>query len=94
MMVALKFVGAYSGILNEAKVRDVYEDNKYKAMDAVIAVTKAQFDEKKEKIAAALALAEQGRKNKKLLDEFGGRWSFMQSLVEKLAERAEKNENP
>ena len=90
MMTAFKFVSAYSGILNEALVRQAYDDNHYKAMDAVIDTTRTQFDGKKELVATGLDMARTGKKNKKLLDEFSGRWSFMKILLENWAD---KNEN-
>lgn len=87
MMTAFKFASAYSGILNEAAVRQVYDENHYKAIDAVIDTTRAQFDSKKEPIAAGFDMVKKGKKNKKLLDEFSGRWYFMKDLLENLAEK-------
>jgi len=89
MMTAFKFVGAYSGILNEALVRDTYEESHYKAIDAVVDATKTQFDGMNEKIAAGIEMAKQRKKNKKLLDEFSGRWGFMKSILENLADQDE-----
>lgn len=86
MMVAFKFVGAYSGILNEALVEQNYDGDKYKAMEGVIEATRSQFNEKDSHIAAGLGMAQQGKKNSKLLNEFSGRWSFMRNMLEKLAE--------
>lgn len=86
MMTAFKFAAAYSGILNEALIRQSYDENHYNAMDAVIDTTKAQFDNKKEHIASGIGMARKGKKDKKLLDEFSGRWSFMKDLLESLAE--------
>lgn len=87
MMTAFKFASAYSGILNEALVRQSYDENHYAAMDAVIESTKTQFGGKEEHIAAGMDMVNQGKKNKKLLDEFPGRWGFMRNLLENLAER-------
>lgn len=94
MMVAFKFVGAYSGILNEAKVREAHEENKYKAMDAVIATTRQQFEQMKENIGAGIYMAAQGKKETKVLDTFTQRWLFMRSLLENLADRVKHNETP
>lgn len=93
MMTAFKFVSAYSGILNEALVSSVYDENHYKAMDAVIDITRSQFEDRKEDIAAGIGMARQGKKSKKILDEFSGRWSFMKNLLENLAERI-KDDTP
>tara|TARA_Y100000310_G_C20693161_1_gene823707 strand:+ start:2454 stop:3671 length:1218 start_codon:yes stop_codon:yes gene_type:complete len=87
MMTAFKFASAYSGVLNPALVRQTYDENPYRAMDAVIETTKAQFDDKKDEMAAGIAMAGKGKKNKRLLDEFDGRWSFMSNLLENLADR-------
>ncbi len=90
MMTAFKFVSAYSGILNEALVRQTYDDSHYSAMDAVITATKTQFsDSKKEFIASGIEMTKKGKKIKKLLDEFSGRWGFMRNLLEKLADQNE-----
>jgi len=87
MMAAFKFVSAYSGILNESLVRNTYHENHYSAMDAVIGFTRAEFDSQKESIAAGMYMASKKKKDKKLLDRFSGRWSFMKNLFEKFAER-------
>ena len=87
MMTAYKFVSAYSGVLNEALVRQDYGENNYSAMDAVVNTTKTQFDSQKSNIAAGIEMAKRGKKDKKILDEFAGRWEFMRSLLENLGER-------
>ena len=87
MMAAFKFVGAYSGILDESGVREKYDNSHYKAMDAVIDTTRQQFEDQKEQIAAGLAYASTGKKSKKLLDSFQGRWTFMKSLLEDLTDK-------
>ncbi len=87
MMLAFKYVGAYSGILNESKVRNEYAENPYTAMEAAIATTEAQFEAKKNNIAAAIEMNKKKKKEKKLLDEFSGRWSFIKDILETLAER-------
>ncbi|MDP4012583.1 MAG: AAA family ATPase [Candidatus Nanoarchaeia archaeon] len=87
MMQAFKFISAYSGILNEALVRQTYGEDHYKAMDAVITTTQTEFsDDRKGKIAAAFALAAKGKKSEKLAGEFTGRWSFMKNLFERVAD--------
>ena len=92
MMKSFKFVSAYSGILNEAAVRQTYYDSHYAAMDAVLDTTKTQFDDnRKALIASGIEMAGKGKKNAKLLNEFSGRWGFMKDLLEKLAEQ---NETP
>jgi len=87
MMTAFKFASAYSGILNDALVRQTYDENPYRAMDGVVETTKEQFDGQKNNIAAGMEMACNGKKNKKLLDEFLGRWGFMENLLENLADR-------
>ena len=62
-------------------------------MDAVIATTKAQFDAKKDYLVAAFYMINKRKKDKKILDEFSGRWSFMKSILENVAEK-NKNETP
>ena len=81
MMSAYKFVAAYSGVLNEAAVDQVYAGNRYDAIDAVILTTRAQFDEKADAIRAGLEMVQSEKVNKKVLDLFGGRWDFMKSTL-------------
>src|SRR3989338_3595990 len=92
MMTAFKFASAYSGVLDPAQVRQNYDENPYKAMDAVIATTQEQFNSQNPNIAAGVEMAGKGKKNQKLLNEFQGRWGFMKNLLENLAER--QNEAP
>lgn len=92
MMTAFKFASAYSGVLDQAQVRQKYNENPYKAMDAVIATTQEQFEAQKENVAAGIEMARKGKKSQKLLNEFQGRWKFMGNLLENLAEI--KNEAP
>ena len=87
MLTAFKFTSACSGILNEALVRQNYEENHYKAMDAVIETTRSEFDGQGDNIAAGIGMVESGKLNKKLLQEFSGRWGFMKDLLETLSER-------
>ena len=87
MMTAFKFASAYSGVLNQALVRQTYDENPYRAMDAVVETTKAQFKEKEDEIAAGIAMASEGKKERKVLDKFNERWQFMGNVLENLAER-------
>lgn len=87
MMQAFKFVGAYSGILNELAVREKYGNDKYSALDAVISSTKTQYESQSENIASGLYIANEGKKLKNVLDKFDGRWGFMKNLLEKAAEQ-------
>jgi len=93
MMNSYKFVGAYSGILNEIAVREIYGNDKYAALDAVIVTTKTQFDEKEEAIKAGIGMANEGKIYKKVLDSFGGRWQFMKPFLEKASEKFLKEAN-
>lgn len=87
MMTAFKFASAYSGILDQARVRQIYSENPYSAMDAVIGWTRTEFEQQQGNIAAGVEMARQGKKDQKLLNEFQGRWRFMGNLLENLAER-------
>ncbi|MBI2671837.1 AAA family ATPase [Candidatus Woesearchaeota archaeon] len=87
MMTAFKFCSAYSGVLNDALVRQTYDENPYKAMDAVIDTTREQFKAKEEYLRAGLEMARRGEKKKKISDNFKGRWKFMKDLLENLADR-------
>jgi len=84
MMQAYKFVGAYSGVLNEAMVDGKYEGNKYGAMDAVITSTRAEFDRQYDNIDAGLAMVESGKANQKVMSKFNGRWEFMRDILDAL----------
>ncbi len=83
MMNAYKFVGAYSGVLNDLAVRENYGNDKYSSMDAVISATKTQFDENAGNIAAGLEMVKSGKTSKKVLDRFSGRWNFMGNFLER-----------
>ncbi|MDO8556039.1 MAG: AAA family ATPase [Nanoarchaeota archaeon] len=85
MLTAYKLVAAYSGVLNEAAVDQIYGGNKYAAMDAVTATTRTQFEEKKKSIAAGVALAGDGKTSQKVMNDFTGRWEFMRGTLEELA---------
>ena len=84
MMQAYKFVSAYSGVLNEAAVMANYNNDKYSAMDAVIASTQEQFRQQTPNIAAGLEMLASGKPNKKLFDRFAGRWEFMKNILDGL----------
>ena len=92
MMQAYKLVSAYSGVLNEAAVREVYRGDHYAAMDAVISATKGEFDRNRDSMKAGLEMANSGKRNKKVMDRFRGRWQFMQPTLDFLAEQYKKQE--
>lgn len=81
MMQAYKFVSAYSGILNEAAVMSNYNNDRYAAMDAVIALTQEQFRQRTPNIASGLEMLASGKPNKEIFDRFTGRWEFMQNIL-------------
>ena len=94
MMEAYKLVSAYSGVLNEASVQNIYHGNHYEAMNAVISATRAQFENNKENIEAGLNMVSSGKRDKKIFDLFAGRWSFMQDTFDELLRNyQEKNQN-
>lgn len=90
MMQAYKFVGAYSGILNDLAVRENYENDKYSAIDAVIQTTQNQFNEKAKDLSSGFYMVKEGKKSKKVLDSFDGRWSFMKDTLEGLIDSQNK----
>jgi len=92
MMQAFKFVGAYSGILNEIAVREKYDNDKYAVLDAIIQSTKTQYDSQKDNISAGLYMVHEGKKSKKVLDKFTGRWEFMKNFLEKGSEQNSKKD--
>lgn len=87
MMQAFKFVGAYSGILNEMAVRENFGNDKYSAMDALIQTTNTQYNSQLENISAGLGMIADEKKSKKILDKFSGRWGFMKNFLEKATEQ-------
>ncbi len=87
MMQAYKFVGAYSGILNDLAVREKYGNDKYSALDAIIATTQTQFQEKEKAIVSGIGMINEGKKYKKVLDQFNGRWGFMKNFFENALEQ-------
>lgn len=82
VMNAFKFVGAYSGILNDVAVRENYGNDKYSAMNAVIQTTRTQFEGKEKDISAGLGMVDKCKKQKRVLDKFSGRWGFMKDFLE------------
>jgi hypothetical protein len=82
MLNSFKFVGAYSGILNDIAVRENFGNDKYAAIDAVNQVTHGQFDLQIDNISAGLKLIGEKKKSKKVLDKFNGRWKFMRDFIE------------
>lgn len=86
VMQAYKFVGAYSGILNETAVRENYENDKYSAMDAIIQTTGTQYNEQLDNIKAGIAMANKGEMSDKVTDKFSGRWEFMREFFYNKAE--------
>ena len=86
MLQAYKFVSAHSGVLNEAAVRNKYDGDHYKAMDAVISKTTARFRENSEAIGAGLEMVESGETDEKVLSLYQGRWAFMRDTLKKLSE--------
>lgn len=91
MMQAYKFVGAYSGILNDLAVRENFENDKYSAMDAVIQTTQNQFKEKAGDLASGFQMVKEGKKSKKVLDLFSGRWEFVKDTLEGLINSQKQN---
>lgn len=91
MMQAYKLVSAYSGVLNEADVREKFGGDHYKAIDTVITSTQGEFARQKENIAAGLEMVGEGRKDKKVLGRFNGRWRFMKDTLEGLLEKRESD---
>jgi MoxR-like ATPase len=81
MMQAFRLVGAYSGILNDAAVENIYGGNRYKALDAVIATTKTQFDRQGRNIKAGLEMVEDGKWVDKVLNAYTDRWTFMRDTL-------------
>lgn len=81
MMQAYKFVGAYSGILNDLAVREKFGNDKYSALDAVIATTRTQFEEKEQAISSSIGMINAGKKEQKVIQQFNGRWGFMKDFI-------------
>ena len=86
MMQAYKFVSAYSGVLDEARVGRTYGGDRYNALDAVITTTKTQFDQNTQNIQAGLRMVKLGKRKREVLDLFKGRWGFMKDTLDRLAQ--------
>jgi|SRR3989338_2716557 len=84
MMQSYRLVAPYSGVLNDADVQNKHDGNNYQAIEAVITTTKEQFNGQRDNIAAGLEMVNRGEKDKRILDRFTGRWSFMPSTLEYL----------
>lgn len=91
VMNAFKFVGAYSGILNDIAVRENYADDKYSAIDAVIQSAKNQFENKSDAISSGVYMVNEGKKSQKVLEMFDGRWNFMKDTLEGIIDSKNKN---
>src|SRR3989338_739084 len=89
---AFKFVGAYSGILNDIAVRENYFNDKYSAIDAVIQTAKTQFEEKSKDISAGFEMIHKGKKSQKVLDLFNERWEFMKNTLENSIDKQNKSD--
>lgn len=87
MMQAYKLVSAYSGVLNDSAVQANYSGDKYSAMDAVISITRNQFENQRENLGYAFEMINSGKTNKRVLDLFKGRWYFMKDVIENLAKK-------
>jgi hypothetical protein len=87
VMQAFRFVGAYSGILNDIAVRENYGNDKYSAIDAVTQTTKTQYESQLENISAGLHMVSKGKGFQKVLNAFNGRWGFMRNFLEKAVEQ-------
>lgn len=91
MLNAWKFVSAYSGVLNDAAVKQNanYNGDKYKAMDAVIQATRAQFEAQQPNIEAGINMVIEGKAKTKVLDKFTGRWEFARGVLESMLSEGE-----
>ncbi len=87
MLQAYKLVSAYSGVLNEAAVQEIYNGDRYAAIDAIVALTKSQFVQYKDAINAGLEMVSKGKTNEKVLSKFSGRWNFMRDTLEGLVKK-------
>jgi MoxR-like ATPase len=82
MMQAYKLIATYSGILNDGAVQQTYNNNKYAAIDAVIATTRAQFDSQQANFEGGLEMLHRGETDQRVLELFTGRWGFMRNMLE------------
>lgn len=88
MLQAWKFVSAYSGVLNEAAVKQSadYNGDRYKAMDAVLQATQSQFASQQDNITNGVNMVSEGKLDSKVLSSFNGRWEFMKGTLESMAD--------
>jgi MoxR-like ATPase len=93
MMQSYKLVGSYSGILNEAAVRNVYGGDNYEALQAVIETTKQQFDQQGDNILAGFAMVNSGKTDQRVLNLYQGRWLFLRNLFEGMVAQNRSEEN-
>jgi len=93
MMQAYRLVAPHSGVLNEAAVQNIYSANPYKAIDAVIATTTTQFADKAEDLAEGIEMASKGKSEKKVMDKFSGRWSFMKPTLDNILEESKQGKS-
>ena len=93
MMHAFKFVSAYSGILNSSLVQANYNNDFYKALDAVISTTKTQYDAQKEAIAVGIEMAYEGKKESRVLNKFTERWEFMRDILNSISEASKETKS-
>ena len=84
MLHAYKFVAAYSGVLNEAAVDQKYGGDNYKALDAVIQSTQAQFQSQEQNILAGTDMIRNKKIDQRVLDLFKGRWEYMRDVFKHL----------
>lgn len=90
MMQAYKLVSTHSGVLNEAMVKNVYNGDRYAAMNALISTTQQQFAQKEGEIMAGIEMVRKGRKEAKVMNAFTGRWQFMRDTLDSLTKKGEK----
>src|SRR3989344_3765576 len=82
MMQAYKLVSTHSGVLNEAMVKNVYDGDRYAAMDALIATTLLQFAQKEGDIMSGIDMVRKGKREAKIMNLFTGRWEFMRDTLD------------
>ncbi len=86
--------GAYSGVLNPMEVNQNHYGNPYIAMQAIAQGIKKEFEDRKDLISASIGMAQDGKLESKILNEFKGRWSFMKALLEETAKHSRQDDKP
>ena len=81
---AAYIIGAYSGVLHPAAVESQYNGNSYAAMGAVVDGIRQEFARKRNVLHGALSSARNGELV--FLDEFEGRWGFVQDVLKNAVE--------